>query len=1245
MNILFRFKILFWILLFPIIINAQATLRVTVLSVQTLNNVDCDGLFLGNSDFVWEFTATDNSLGLTNNNPALFGIYNFNYGYKNNDNGPYSLVAPNGNFNPSNGKFFEHDYICPTDVPSAINLAWEAYENDDAGNYDILGFTDGETGIQNVVLPVPIAAGTLNYSFNAYSTDGACYQHYVINLSVERLPIVVSYLDDNICAANALALNTTYAFGWCSSTLETNEPAANDVQASGSAWGKFIAPASGSVQVLTDLPGTDIGTYIEIYHAADGASCTAGLHPVSGTPIKNKFEYLSHVDYSDGIDLLGFDPESDITFDACNPTPLISYQKLIPGETYYVQMTADNVTTNGYYQLRVNSFSGTAPTMEDIPCLAAPISYNTTVITPAQNSTPTTTMTFACAFDGGNSAGETGEQNTSANPNQYHAYDYQHIAAGNAVMNESIWLSFIAPQKGRIHFETDYLSALYGESEALFGFDKQFGPGVPTDFLCSNLKFLSSDEGGTNSFLGGDPSAKMDLRCLEPGYKYFGMMDPSDNITALSGQDISAWIYDPSISDPSLNPPGNDILCLALQDTLYEVPVIPANTNPTFQAVAGSNVLACREYLAGEPAIDQLPTNCANQTVWHYFTAPPSGAVELSIRAYIGMDLLRFNVFELLNGTNCYGGLQPATYTLDGTRYTPAITPIISGSATYNGHQETICCMEIGKMYAIQIDGGSAGDEGQYIIEYIKELESDAGDIYATISNGNNASILNLDTAFVCFGDTLTPGILVDGIGQSTASLPSCLSPGYVLHQIPLPANPIANSGFSFIDSIQGLNGNLINNGNGSGVFGNPLFNTLYYLSPAGDNPSNWGTFNCSSATVENGIPVVYLQALNTNFNYNTSTCTLSLTASGGLNSFNGAPYTYAITNPLGTVVANGTLMPNANFTYLAAMSGIYTMTVNDGACPQIFTFDASGCNNPCTPTTSNTSLVLCPGESVLLGGIQQNQAGTYTDYFTSTQGCDSIVITQLSFHPIIDPTLQQITICTGGTYSIGGNNYSTSGLYADTLSSITNCDSIVITSLNFSPMILNTLNQTICSGSTYNFNGQILTTTGFYSDTLISTGNCDSLILLSLMVNPPLSSYTNATICEGETYNFNGQAITQSGQFKDTITNGTGCDSVCVLELSVVSCIGDLQISNLLTPNGDNQNDTWKIDQPNLIKGCDVKIYNRWGQVLYETNDYNNEWDGTKNGDPLPDGVYFYSIQCKEQEWKGSLNLLRLKK
>ena len=137
-------KLLLLCLLFPFLLFSQATIQVRVLSVQTLSNVDCDGLFLGNSDFVWEFTGSDNTLGLTNNNPALFGIFGFNYAYKNNDNGPYTMSSPGGTFSPTNGLFFNHNYLCVNDVPTTINLAWEAYENDDVGNYDVLGFADGQ---------------------------------------------------------------------------------------------------------------------------------------------------------------------------------------------------------------------------------------------------------------------------------------------------------------------------------------------------------------------------------------------------------------------------------------------------------------------------------------------------------------------------------------------------------------------------------------------------------------------------------------------------------------------------------------------------------------------------------------------------------------------------------------------------------------------------------------------------------------------------------------------------------------------------------------------------------------------------------------------------------------------------------------------------------------------------------------------------------------------------------------------
>jgi hypothetical protein len=47
----------------------------------------------------------------------------------------------------------------------------------------------------------------------------------------------------------------------------------------------------------------------------------------------------------------------------------------------------------------------------------------------------------------------------------------------------------------------------------------------------------------------------------------------------------------------------------------------------------------------------------------------------------------------------------------------------------------------------------------------------------------------------------------------------------------------------------------------------------------------------------------------------------------------------------------------------------------------------------------------------------------------------------------------------------------------------------------------------------------------------------------------------------------------------------------------------------------------------------------------VYETTNYQNDWGGTKDGELLPDGVYFYAIKCSDKEYTGSINLLRFKK
>jgi gliding motility-associated-like protein len=1227
---------------------SQATIKVTVTSVQTANNVDCDGdiIFLppNFSDFVWEYTATDNTLGYSNNNPALFGIFNFNYTNINNNNGPYNTTV--------NNLFFDRQYICPSDVPSTINLAWEAYENDDAGSYDVLGITDVETGIQNVSMAVPGSTGTANYNFTAVGSGGGCTQTYTIYLTVERIDFVptVIILPDDICSATLMNMNTSYNVALCqSNTLQPNEPRSGDIQSNNSsAWFRFVAPASGSVEVSTDNGGTEIGTYFQIYHAADGSSCNTGLQPLTGAVIKDKFEYLSHIEFSDGIDALGLDPEAQISLNACDPVSLISYQKLIAGETYYVQLTSDGVTS-GLVEVRINDLGGgPAGDTEDIPCLSSPVAYGQNPISSAATSPESVVLDFGCAYDGGNDYAETGAAHTDNNPIHYHAYDYDHnnVSINNPVVNESVWLNFVAPNSGRIILESDYQSAIYGENNALFGYDKRFSPGVPTDYSCANLEFLAADAGGTNSILGGgDISAIIDQRCLEPGYTYYGMVDPSDNLFPFNDQFIKSWVFDPSISDPNFNSPGNDILCLTLQNPLYEVPVILAGTNPTFQAVAGSNVFACQEYLAGEPNINATPANCANQTVWHYFTAPPSGAVEMSIRAYIGMNTLRYNVYQLFNGTDCYGGLQPATYTEDGTRNTPIITPVLTGTAGFNGTQNAACCLIPGQLYAIQIDGGSAGDEGQYIIEYIQEIDSDAGDIYVGLANGDSLTLAQQDTAFVCFGESIIAGITVNGIGESTQSLPDCLSPGYVIHQVQTVADPIANSGFesAYLDSVIGTTATFTNDGDGSGSFGNPSFNTLYYISPAGDITADWGDFTCGTSTVSNGLPIVFLQQLNAVFNYDNASCTATFSASGGLNGYYSNPYSFTITSPSGTIVANGTLAPGVSSSYTGSEAGIYTVEINDGACPQSFTFDATNCNNPCTPTTVNVDVAICQGESILLGGAQQTESGIYTDIFITAQGCDSTVITNLSINAVYQVSKEH-DLCPGGSILIGSNSYSDQGVYVDTLQSVTGCDSIVTSIIFMLPTITSSIEATICSGSTYDFNGTILGDEGVYLDTLATLDGCDSVIILSLFITPPTVNYEVAEICQGENFVFGNLTLNTSGIYTDTVQTASGCDSLNILELSVVDC--EFQISNILTPNDDGQNDTWKVSDVSKIAGCDVNIYNRWGELVFETNDYNNQWAGTRNNEQLPDGVYFYSIKCSNSdEYTGEINLLRFKK
>jgi gliding motility-associated-like protein len=80
-----------------------------------------------------------------------------------------------------------------------------------------------------------------------------------------------------------------------------------------------------------------------------------------------------------------------------------------------------------------------------------------------------------------------------------------------------------------------------------------------------------------------------------------------------------------------------------------------------------------------------------------------------------------------------------------------------------------------------------------------------------------------------------------------------------------------------------------------------------------------------------------------------------------------------------------------------------------------------------------------------------------------------------------------------------------------------------------------------------------------------------------------------------------------------------------------------------LFTPNGDGINDYWEIlDMPTYGK-CDVRVFNRWGKEVYANKDYDNRWDGTSNGSPLPDGAYYFIIKTENSGTiTGTVNIVR---
>ena len=168
-----------------------------------------------------------------------------------------------------------------------------------------------------------------------------------------------------------------------------------------------------------------------------------------------------------------------------------------------------------------------------------------------------------------------------------------------------------------------------------------------------------------------------------------------------------------------------------------------------------------------------------------------------------------------------------------------------------------------------------------------------------------------------------------------------------------------------------------------------------------------------------------------------------------------------------------------------------------------------------------------------------------------ASNGCDSTVFTTLS---VISPSYfeQTVTICQGSSYTAAGNTYTLSGVYEDTLVAANGCDSLITTNLFVESILYATVFESICYGTTYNFNGNSIGSTGTYLDTLTAVAGCDSVVTLNLTVEPLINTSFSVTICEGTSYTHGTQTLSVSGSYPEMFTSVDGCDSISTLYLFV---------------------------------------------------------------------------------------------
>ncbi|WP_167616124.1 gliding motility-associated C-terminal domain-containing protein [Maribellus sediminis] len=314
----------------------------------------------------------------------------------------------------------------------------------------------------------------------------------------------------------------------------------------------------------------------------------------------------------------------------------------------------------------------------------------------------------------------------------------------------------------------------------------------------------------------------------------------------------------------------------------------------------------------------------------------------------------------------------------------------------------------------------------------------------------------------------------------------------------------------------------------------------------------NSGDFAWNSHTVSSTVDSSYIDTL-----FSAANCDSIVTLTVTILPVSNSTQDTAICEGTPTYTWNGVNIVSTNdSTYL-------TMLTNQYGCDSLLTYNVTIL--PAVTTTYDTTL--CEGSPTYAWEghtIQTNTDSTYYKTLGNANGCDSMIIYNVTILPIVYSIESQEVCENSPVFDWNGQTVLTTvdSMYVDTLISASGCDSIATLNVSILPTLFNTEFREVCENSaTFTWNSHTILTTvdSSYVDTLATVDGCDSVVTLSVSILPTVSGIESMAVCENSaTFDWNGQTVSTivDSSYVETLISAAGCDSIATLFVTIVPTV-----------------------------------------------------------------------------------------